>query len=116
MRHIRKPLLDPLRRRSEAAAIDNFTVLVESAVMAPDISEVDADRRGRLGLSLWDFRDEVLRWLLRERSGSFFGGPAHPIHTNPISRVLHLRGNNTRPLLIERLPLFSGCEEGHPKA
>src|SRR5579871_2856411 len=66
--HSRKPLLDSLRCRSEAAAIDYFAVLVESAVMAPDISEVDADRHGNPGLSAWDFRDEVQRWLLHGNS------------------------------------------------
>jgi hypothetical protein len=63
--HIRQPLLDRLRHGSEAAAIYDFTVFVESAVMAPDVSEVDADRRGNSGLSAWNFRDEVLRWLLQ---------------------------------------------------
>jgi hypothetical protein len=62
--HVREPLLDRLRHRSEAAAIHDFTVFVESAVMVPDVSEVDADRRGNPGLSAWNFRDEVLRWLL----------------------------------------------------
>jgi hypothetical protein len=32
--------------------------------MAPDVAKVDADRDLNLGLSAWDFRDEVLRWLL----------------------------------------------------
>jgi hypothetical protein len=32
--------------------------------MAPDITKVDTNRRLDLGLSTWNFRDEVLRWLL----------------------------------------------------
>ena len=44
--HSRKPLLDSLRCRSEAAAIYDFIVFLESTVMAPEISEVDADRLG----------------------------------------------------------------------
>ena len=29
--------------------------------MAPDIAKIDADRHLRLGLSAWNFRDEVLQ-------------------------------------------------------
>jgi hypothetical protein len=47
---------------------DHFTALVESAVMAPDIAKVDANRHLHHGLSAWDFRDEVLRWLLQYNS------------------------------------------------
>jgi hypothetical protein len=43
---------------SEASPIDYFSVLVEGAVMAPDIA---ADRDLNLGLSAWNFSDEVLR-------------------------------------------------------
>jgi len=63
-RNICEPLLDRLRRGPEAATIDYFSVLVEGAVMAPDITKVDADRDLNLGLPAWDFSDEVLRWLL----------------------------------------------------
>jgi len=36
--------------------------------MAPDVAKVDADRDLNLGLSAWDFSDEVLRWLLHGNS------------------------------------------------
>jgi hypothetical protein len=57
--HIRKPLLDRLRPKT--TAIDYIAILVELAVMAPNISQVNADRQDNPGLSAWDFRDEVLR-------------------------------------------------------
>jgi hypothetical protein len=38
--------------------------LVQRAVMAPDIAKVDPDRHLDPGLPAWNFRDEVLRWLL----------------------------------------------------
>jgi hypothetical protein len=47
--------------------------------MAPDIAKVDADRDLNLGLSAWDFSDEVLRWLLHEKQSLRSGRPAHPI-------------------------------------
>ena len=49
-----------------------FSVLVEGAVMAPDIAKVDADRHPNLGLPVWNFSDEVLRWLLHGNSLSPF--------------------------------------------
>jgi hypothetical protein len=76
----RKPLPDRLRCGPEATSFDHFTALVESAVMAPDIIEVDADRQLHPGLSAWDFRDEVLRWLLHGKQSLPSGGPAHPIY------------------------------------
>src|SRR5271154_1660085 len=75
-RQVSKPLLDRLRRGPETAPVDHFTVLVESAVMAPDIAKVDANRHLHLGLSAWDFRDEVLRWLLHGNSLSLPERPA----------------------------------------
>jgi hypothetical protein len=63
-----KPLPDRLRCGPEAASVDRFAFLVESAVMAPDIAKVDADRRLRPGLSAWGFRDEVLRRFLHGNS------------------------------------------------
>jgi hypothetical protein len=45
---IGKPLVDSGRRRSEPPAVDYFTILVERAVITPDISKVDPDRH--LGL------------------------------------------------------------------
>ena len=48
--------------------------------MAPDIAKVDADRDLNLGLSAWNFSDEVLRWLLHGNSLLLLGGPAHPIY------------------------------------
>lgn len=63
-RYIGEPLLDRLRGGPEAATVDHFSVMVEGAVMAPDVAKVDADRDLNLSLSAWDFRDEALRWLL----------------------------------------------------
>jgi hypothetical protein len=63
-RHIGEPLLDSLRGGTEAPPINYFSVLVEGAVMAPDVAKVDADRDLNLGLSARDFSDGVLRWLL----------------------------------------------------
>jgi hypothetical protein len=53
---------------------------VEGAVMAPDITKVDADRPLGLGLPAWDFRNEMLRWLLHGNSLSLPGQPAHPTY------------------------------------
>jgi hypothetical protein len=44
-RQARKPLPDRLRGGPEAASVDHFAVLVESAVMAPDITKADANRQ-----------------------------------------------------------------------
>ena len=44
-RHIGEPRVDRLRRRPETTAVDHFTLLVESAVMAPYVAKVDADRQ-----------------------------------------------------------------------
>jgi hypothetical protein len=48
--------------------IDDFSVLVEGAVMAPDVPKVDADRDLNLSLSAWNFSDGVLRWLFMGNS------------------------------------------------
>ncbi len=63
MRHVGKPLVDGLHG-SEAAPINHFALLVESAVMAPNVTKVDADRELYLATLPGYFRDEVLRWLL----------------------------------------------------
>jgi hypothetical protein len=66
-------------RGSETASIDYFAVLVEDAVVAPDISKIDADRHLNPGLSAWDFRDEVLRRLFHGKQSLRSERPAHPI-------------------------------------
>src|SRR5579859_8129164 len=66
--HVGKPLLDRLRGGSEASPINYFSILVEGAVMAPDIAKVDADRDLDLGLPASNFSDGVLRWLLHGNS------------------------------------------------
>jgi hypothetical protein len=68
MRHIGEPRVDRLRRRPETTAVDHFTLLVESAVMAPYVAKVDADRQFDLATLPGYFRDEVLRWLSWEQS------------------------------------------------
>src|ERR1700678_517082 len=91
--HVGEPLLDRLRGSSEAATVDHFSVLVEGAVMAPDVAKVDADRDLNLGLSAWDFSDEVLRCLLhgnsllllRRTCSSHLSGPmSERFHPNPV--------------------------------
>jgi hypothetical protein len=59
-----------LRTGSEAASNDRFSCFVERAVMAPDISKVDADRRLGPGLSAWNFCDEVMRCLFSSETVS----------------------------------------------
>jgi hypothetical protein len=54
--------------------VDNFTIFVERAVMAPNISKIDPDCYPNLGASPWYFRDEVLRM------------PFHP-HSLSLSRA-----------------------------
>jgi hypothetical protein len=61
-------VMPSLRGSSESSPINDFSVLVEGAVMPPDVAKVDADRHLNLGLSAWDFSDEVLRWLLHGNS------------------------------------------------
>jgi hypothetical protein len=63
-----KPLLDSLRAGPEAAAIDHFSIFVESAVMAPDISKVDTDRHLNLRLPARYFCDKVVRRLFHGNS------------------------------------------------
>jgi hypothetical protein len=68
MGYVGEPLLDGLRGRPKPAPIDDHTIYVERAVMAPDIAKVDADRDLNPGLPAWDFSNEVLRWLLHGNS------------------------------------------------
>ncbi|HTF69047.1 MAG TPA: hypothetical protein VK638_40840, partial [Edaphobacter sp.] len=68
-----------LRCGSETASINYLTVFVESAVMAPDIPKINADRHPDLGLPARNFRDEVLRRLFHGKQSLRFEGPAHPI-------------------------------------
>jgi hypothetical protein len=58
-----KPLVYAGRVGSETTPVDNFTIFVERAVMAPDIPKIDPDRRPDPGVSAWYFRDEVLHML-----------------------------------------------------
>jgi hypothetical protein len=56
--------------------------------MAPNISKVDTDRHGNPRLSAWDFRDEVLRWLLHGIKSPPSGEPAHPISRESFRMVV----------------------------
>ena len=47
--------------RSEATSANDLSLLVERAVVTPDIAKVDPDSHLHLALPAWDFRDEVLR-------------------------------------------------------
>jgi hypothetical protein len=69
----------PFRTGSETTSIDHFSLFVERAVMAPDISKVDADCHLDPGLSAWNFRDEMLRWLFHGEQSLLSEGPAYPI-------------------------------------
>lgn len=62
-RNISKPLIDRLRCGSETTPIDSVAIFVESAVMSPDISKVDADRHPATGPPAWNFCDKVMRHL-----------------------------------------------------
>src|SRR5260370_18304370 len=63
-RQIGKPLLDSPGAGSEPTSVNHFSVLVERAVIAPDIPKVDPDRYPNPGAAAWNFSDEVMRWLL----------------------------------------------------
>jgi hypothetical protein len=60
------------RTGPEAASIDHFSIFVEGAVMAPDISKVDTDRHLNPRSSALNFRDEVLRRVFHGNSLSPF--------------------------------------------
>jgi hypothetical protein len=47
--------------------------------VTPDIAKVDPDRHLNLALPAWNFRDEVLRWLLHGQQSLRPEAPAHPI-------------------------------------
>jgi hypothetical protein len=79
-RYIGEPFLDRLRGSPEPPSINYLSILVERAVMAPDVAKVDTDRNLNLGLSAWDFSDGVLRWLLHGKQSLRSGRPAHPIY------------------------------------
>ena len=79
MRYFREPLLDRLRGRPEPAPVDDLTIYVERAVLAPDVARVDADRHLNPRLPTWDFSNALLRWLLYEKQSLRSGRPAHPI-------------------------------------
>jgi hypothetical protein len=118
VRHINEPLLDGLRCGPEPASIDHFTLLVEGAVMAPNVAKVDADRQLYLATFPGCFYDEVLRWLLhgnsllllRRTCSSHLSLPSPPMseHDSRISRRywrLRLRfGGELR--VIERVYSF----------
>ena len=74
-----KPLIDSRWCRSEPAPADYFTIFVERAVMAPDISKVDPDRHLNLRAAAWNFRNEVLRRLFHGEQSLRSQRPAHPI-------------------------------------
>jgi hypothetical protein len=59
-RQVGKPPLDSRWAGTESTSINNFSVFVERAVMAPDIPKIDPDRHPDLGVSAWYFRNEVL--------------------------------------------------------
>jgi hypothetical protein len=89
-RQIDKPLLDGFGRGPEAASIDHFTIFVELAVMAPDITKVDTDRHLNPGPPAWNFRDEMMRRLF------------HGDSLSPIRMTCSLENNHLRSLWLQR--------------
>jgi hypothetical protein len=53
---------------SEPAPVDHFSILVDRAIVAPDISQVNADGYFGWGMSARNFCDEVLRCLFMGNS------------------------------------------------
>jgi hypothetical protein len=51
--HISEALIYSGRIGSETIPVDNFTIFVERAVMAPDIPKINPDRYPDLGASAW---------------------------------------------------------------
>ena len=51
--NIPETLVDSGRVGSETTSVYDFAVLVERAVMAPDVPKVDPDRHPGLGTSAW---------------------------------------------------------------
>lgn len=81
MLHVGEPLIDGLRCGSEAASIDHFSLLVQGAVTAPYVTNVDADRQLYLATLPRCFCDEVIRWIFHWNSlRPSYRGPAHPIY------------------------------------
>ena len=84
-RQIGKPLLDPRGTGTKPSSVNHFSILVERAVMAPDIPKVDSDRHPDPGAAAWNFSDEAPRWLFHGHSLSdpkdllipVFGNSAH---------------------------------------
>ncbi len=87
-RNIDEPLLDSLRCGPKAASVHNLTIVVERAVMAPDIAKIDPDRPLDLGLPAWNFSDEVLRWLLHGNSLSPFRKTCSSHFSSVMARAL----------------------------
>jgi hypothetical protein len=87
-------LVHPGRVGSEPAPVYYLAVLVESAVMAPDVPEVDPDRHPDLGTSAW-FRYEVLRMSFHAHSLSHLRKTfsSHFAVTCPDLRVAQLMQN-----------------------
>ena len=63
-----KPLVDGLRCSPETTSVHNFTIPVELAVMAPDVTKIDPYRHLELGMPACNFSNGVLRWLLHGNS------------------------------------------------
>ena len=57
---------------SEAASINHLSLFGERSLMARDIAKTNADRHLNPGLSVWNFRDGVIRWLFH---GGRFSDP-----------------------------------------
>jgi hypothetical protein len=73
--------------------------------MAPDIAKVDPDRHLDPGLPAWNFRDEVLRWLLHGQQS---------LRSDPKDLLISFHSTNVpmsaQSLLDECIALFSRSE------
>src|ERR1700760_1978977 len=99
-RQVCEPLLHPFRSGSEAASTNDLSFLVKRAVVTPDIAKVDPDSHLDLALPAWDFRDEVLRWLLHGKQS---------LRSNPKDLLIPFIGRAS----IQ--PSSVGCHIIHPE-
>jgi hypothetical protein len=92
--------------------VDHYSFFVERAVMAPDIAKVDANRHLHLGLSAWNFCDEVLRCFFM---GNSFSDPEDLL----IPFLVNLTPNRPSSGLSVNRPLSSAGDRtptGEPPA
>jgi hypothetical protein len=81
--------------RARGISVNHFSIFIERAVVAPYISKVDTDRHLILGLSAWNFRDEV------QRRG-FHGNSLSPVRKTCLSHFsVLLLGHSRRQARLD---------------